>query len=488
MEIMTKIENELMKGHGWGSENLKYEIDRVSTGVNNPEVSFYSGSLITIAIANDNARHFRANVIVVDEFVKVKLSIINDVIKKFLTAPRQCGFLNNEEHPEYEKYKNANKEIYASSAWLKSHWSYAKMKSYVRNMINGLPFFVSDLPYQIAIKEKLLDKEQVEMDMSESTFDSLSFSVEMEGKWLGNNKDSFFKYEDLRKRCLIKKGYPTYERIKKNRKLISSIPKLVENERRILSVDVALMASKNGNNDATAIMINSAIASTNNVYHANIMLSKTYEGLTTDELGLMIMSYYYIYNCTDIVIDGKNFGVSVIDFMMKDQYDSDMDMNYDALTVVNNNAVAERCKVDEAVPAIWVIQATQTLNTKINVMLRSGFKNNNINLLCNHYDGEDYLKETVKGFSTLSEQDKLDYLIPYIETDLLINELINLEVEIKGSDIKLFEKSGMRKDRYSSLGYNYYIMKTELEPLLRPEWDSSNDGQFFKFRKPKYLQ
>ena len=54
---------------------------------------------------------------------------------------------------------------------------------------------------------------------------------------------------------------------------VSNIPDLVENERRILSVDIALMASsKNKNNDASSIIINSAIPNNNNNYIANFCM------------------------------------------------------------------------------------------------------------------------------------------------------------------------------------------------------------------------
>ena len=47
-----------------------------------------------------------------------------------------------------------------------------------------------------------------------------------------------------------------------------------------------------------------------------------------------------------------------------------------------------------------------------------------------------------------------DYKKPYIESTLLIYELINLEHKIVGTNVRINEKSGMRKDRYSSLAYN----------------------------------
>ena len=51
----------------------------------------------------------------VDEFRMVSLNVINTVLKRFLTAPRQPGYLNN---PKYADKQERNKEIYMSSAWL----------------------------------------------------------------------------------------------------------------------------------------------------------------------------------------------------------------------------------------------------------------------------------------------------------------------------------------------------------------------------------
>ena len=47
--------------------------------------------------------------------------------------------------------------------------------------------------------------------------------------------------------------------------------------------------------------------------------------------------------------------------------------------------------------------------------------------------------------------------MPYINTTLLIDELVRLQHEETSGKIKLSERAGMRKDRYSSLAYNYYV-------------------------------
>ena len=79
-------------------------------------------------------------------------------------------------------------------------------------------------------------------------------------------------------------------------------------ERRILSVDVALLASKKHDNDAAALIINSAIPISETQYSSNIVYLETHEGLTTDELGIVVMRTFYEYKCTDLVLDtnGRN--------------------------------------------------------------------------------------------------------------------------------------------------------------------------------------
>lgn len=78
-------------------------------------------------------------------------------------------------------------------------------------------------------------------------------------------------------------------------------------------------------------------------------------------------------------------------------------------------------------------------------------------MLVGEYEAQDILKEKYKGFDKLFDGQKLAYLKPYVETTLLIYELINLEHKVTGTNVKVTEKSGMRKDRYSSLAYNYWV-------------------------------
>ena len=409
----------------------------------------------------------------------VDLNTINTVIRKFLTAPRHPGYLDN---PKYEHLQERNIEMYMSSAWYKSHWSYEKLKAYYANMLDDTKrYFCCGLPYNLAIKEGLLSREQVEDEMSEADFDPTAFKMEMGAEWFGDTDGAFFKFDDISPRRKIRNSFYPLE-IYRNHKI--KIPELVTNERRILSVDVALLASKKHNNDAAALIINSAIPTDKNDYISNIVYIETHEGMTTDELGILTMRLFYQFNCTDLVLDTNGQGIGVYDFIIKPQYDADYGVTYDAMTCINDDNMADRCKVRGANKVIWSVKATADFNNKAALALRAGFQNGSINLLTSEFEAEELVKK-IRGYSKMSSMEQSMLKLPYIQTSLMVNELINLDHEIKGTNIKIIERPGMRKDRFSALEYNFKICQ-DLALKLKPKTQSTSDiSKYFRIRAPK---
>lgn len=470
-EVIGKIKDDFLKQHQWGSANLWNEISDIKVSLNDSICEFKNGSWIKIVTANDNARSKRANIIVVDEFRMVSKNVIDTVLRRFLTAPRQPGYLNKSEYKDLQEH---NKEIYATSAWYSSHWSFQKVKSFWKNMMLGRNYFIVSLPYQIALKEGLLQKQQLEDEMSEDDFDQTTFSMEMESLFYGDNNGNFFNFNELNDcRTLKNCFYPLDVYQQKD----ISIPKLSPGEERILSVDVALMSSKKNANDASSLIINSAIPTSETNYISNIIYIQNEEGLTTDELGLIVMRTFYKYRCTQLVIDTNGIGLGVFDYIIKDQYDPQTGDTYKAFTCVNDSEMASRCKVQDANRCLWSVKATAQFNNEICVLLRNGFQNGKINLLKHEIEGEEIVRSKVKGFNKLTAKEQVQLKIPYIQTSALINELVNLDHEVKNGNIRIIEKSGMRKDRYSSLAYNYWTLQ-QLIRDRRPKRQDKDIAQY----------
>lgn len=464
-ELLSKIEDDFMMAYGWGSENLKREISYHNIGTNKAVIKFANGSWIKVVTAADSGRGNRANILVLDEFRMVDLKTITTVLRKFLTAPRQPNYLNN---PKYAHLIERNKDMWMSSAWYAEHWSFDRMKAYIANMLDDKrKYFVCGLPYQVSVKEGLLQKEEIEDEMSEDDFDETSWEMEMECMFYGDTEGTFFSFEDVSNCRRLKNAvYPPS--LMKNKTY--KIPDLVTNERRIMSVDVALMASGKHKNDASSIFINSAIPTNDDNYVANVIYTENYEGLNTDELALIIRRLFDVYKCTDLVIDTQNTGLGVFDCLVRDMLDPETGELYCALSCCNDAAMADRCKVANAPKVIWSIKASAAFNNEICILLRNGFKQGKINLLVEENDADSVLSDKIRGFSKMPAYEQLKYKMPYVNTTLLVYELVKLEYEVKGTNIKITEKSGMRKDRYSSLAYNYWVQcQLEREMLRRPK-------------------
>lgn len=476
-EVLLKIQDDFMKQ----SSILRSEIEKCNIGQNDASIYFKNGSWIKTRTSSENSRSARANCIVVDEFRMVDETVINTVLRKFLTSPRQPKYLQK---PEYAHMQERNKEIYMSSAYFKSSWAYRKAQSYTLNFFDDTKkYFICGLPYQVSVREGLLSRSQLEDEMSEADYNELVQQMEMECLWFGDTDGSLFKFDELTARRRLRKAFPPLSFC--NDKI--TIPKLTATGKRILSIDVALMQStKKKKNDASAIFINDLIQVNDTAYQSNFVYGETFEGLKTDELGMIVMKYFYEYQCTDLVLDTNGIGLGVYDFITKDQICQENGKRYRAMTCINDKDMAERCKVRDANKVVWSVKANANFNNEICVLLRNGIQNGKINFLISEQDADSSLKETYKGYFKMSPTEQAKLKMSYIQTTFAVYELIKLDHEVKNGNIKVKEVEGMRKDRYSSIAYSYWCA-CQLELKLKPKTqDTQSLVSKLTIRKAKY--
>ena len=448
-ELILKITDDFMQK----SPLLRNEISKWSTGQNDCFVYFKNGSWMRVVVAAESSRGARSNILLIDESRMVDQKIVDTVLRPMNASPRQPGYLSKS---EYAHLQEMNKEMYMSSAYFAQSEMYEKVKAYVANSLDPhLKYIIFDLPYQLSIKEGLLMREAIENEMAEATFSDISFMMEREGLFYGSSEDALFDFKVLNNRRIITDGLHNLEYYKDNN---LKIPEKQNGERRILSVDVALLASKKHNNDASALIVHSAMPTSSYDYMDNIVYIETQEGLVTEELGLLTMRFFYQYDCDYIALDANGIGQAVLDYLMADRYDPVYNQTYSALNCIDNPELSERCKVKNAPKVIYAIKATARQNNDMCLALRTGFQNGYINLLVDDNNIENRLSK-IRGYSKLSDVQKSKLKLPYVQTTFLINELINLTHDTSNGLVKVKEKSGMRKDRYSSLEYGYYAVQ-----------------------------
>ena len=472
------------------SPELALEIDEKETKINgtNAQIVFKNRSYIKVVTSTDSARSNRANILILDEFRMIKKWVIDDVLKKFLTyrrMPRYTELSVEQRKAEWSKEKSMT--VWLSSAYTTDHWSYTKCLDTFESMKLGRKrHFVCGLPYELSIKEGLLDRSVIEDEYVESDFNELRFQMEYQALWWGASEGAFFDYDSISKNRRIK--FPMLPNkisaYVNNANQVRIVPKQ-NGEIRILSADIALMSSKKNNNDATAIFINQLTPTKAGRYTSNIVYVDTCEGLRTDDQALIIRRMFDEYECDYIVLDTTGLGLGVYDCLARDIVDPDTGEIYPAISCCNNAEMAMRCTVIGAEKVIWAIKASAQFNSDCAFLLREAFRSGRIRLLSPEFDADEALSE-IRGYSSLSAADKLNLKLPYIHTTLLIDELTKLQHEESGGKVKITEKSGMRKDRYSSLSYNYYVAM-QLESKMSKRYSINTQGtEAFVIKPPNY--
>ena len=485
INVLEKITQELMPA----SAELRAEIKDTKMNGTNAYIEFHNTSVIKVVTAAESARGNRCNVLLLDEYRLISKDTINTILRKFLTLrriPKYSELSVAERKREYAKEKNLT--LYLSSAYYKDHWSYTKCLDTFKAMMNDKrKQFVCGFPYQLSIEEGLLDPELVADEMSETDFSEVKWQMEMCAEFYGDTEGSFFDFNSISKNRKIK--YPMLPdnlAAKLNNSQNVSIPRKQNGEIRLLSADIALMSSRKNHNDATAIFINQMIPTRAGRYVSNIVYPEVQEGLRTDNQALIIRKLFEEYECDYIVLDTNGIGLGVYDYLTQDIIDIETGEIYPALSCCNNTEMASRCAVVDAAKVIWSIKASAQFNSDCAYLLREGFKSGRIRLLCNEYDAEEYLSE-IRGYNSLNPAEKTQLLLPYINTTLLVDELTKLQYEEQGGKVKVYERSGMRKDRYSSLAYNYYVAIQLENKMRRKQVSETSISDMFVIRPPKNI-
>lgn len=472
------LDEKIMKELVPNSPLLQSEIKKVDINNQKAEIIFKNGSYVKVVTATDSARGARANLILVDEYRMMDEDIINMVLKKFLNIVRHPGYLDK---PQYKHLAERNQEFYLSSAWFQNHWSYEKCRDYFVNMIDrSKKYFCCAFDYRMSIKEGLLLKEAVEDEMSESSFSDLKFAMEMMVEWLGATEGGLFQFDDINKTRVIEKAFYAPNLLLNQAAM--DVPKKKNGEVRILTADIALMSSRKNDNDATSIFLNCMLPNKSGRYTSNFVYSENVEGMSAQDQALKLRRYFDYFNCDYIGVDCRGVGLPLVDLLMRDIYDPETGETYPAISCCNNQEIASRCSDKNAKKVIWAIMGSSQFNSDVAIGLRSGFQQGRIHLLQSEYGCEDQLRKIYKGYDKMSPTERAALQMPYINTGLAVNELVNLGYETVNNVIKVKEKSGCRKDRYSSLSYNYYIAQ-QVERSMEKK-NKKPTSLTFNFRAP----
>lgn len=166
--------------------------------------------------------------------------------------------------------------------------------------------------------------------------------------------------------------------------------------------------------------------------------------------------------------------IAVYDLLAKVMYDEDRGVEYPPLSCMNDDSIANRIKVEGAKPCIYVISATQKLNSDIAFDFRRVLDGKKIDFLVPFEEAyEEILPNIPEYINAPDASTQLFYEAPFLETQALISETTGLVYEKKeqtGAIVVKESGANARKDRYSSCSYTSFVSS-----LLERDLISQND-------------
>ena len=477
--IKEKIEKELIKS----SPNLQREIKKILTSNNNVEVQFWNGSTFVVSPANDDARGQRATLLIVDEFRQCDKTILDSVFSPMLIK-RQPPFTFK---PEYEHLKEEPREIYLSSAWYKSHWMWNLIKESILGIYDGSSVVLC-MDYAISVKHNI--RSTAQMKKEKKKMSPIVFDMEYNNIMAGGAENQFYSFELVSQAQKIKKAwYPMpLEDWASNKKTWFGDIKKQNGEIRLVAMDIAMMSTKKGKtaNDLSVVKCVRVLPN-GNKYERQEVYTETIEGIDIDNQAIKVRRIMKFFQADYFVFDAREFGINLTDSMAKTLYDEDLDIEYPPIKVMNNEDLADRCRNDIAEPIMWAFMGTAESNHKMHTAMLGALMDKKYKMLISQVScREEYLAEK-KEYVTGNVNQKSLYELPYIHSDLTVNEMINLSKDyVKGSLVKLKEPRNGLKDKYMTSAMANLFVQEELEVKLTEKRNSKWDcKRSLKFRSPR---
>lgn len=469
--VSEKIKKELIPK----SPLLAAEIDSFKDNQNEIEVVFRNGSSIVVVAANENARGYRATVMIYEEFRMIAKNIIDSVLSPFLYV-RQADFLNYE---EYSGMIEEPKEVYISSAWYQNHWMWDLIRTFVKDMLTNQSSCVIGMDYSISLKHNI--KTRNFLIKERKKLDPISWAIEYENQMIAENARSFFNYEQLNKNRTLKRAfYPRRNEdalLKQKNKY--DIQKQV-GEVRIISCDIAMEGGSETDNSIFSCIRLLPESSEYKVmdstgehvevkrgYRRQVVYMEPVHGGETTKQAIRIKQLYTDFNADYCVLDGRNAGISVYDMLAKVLFDEERNVEYKPWKCMNDEKVASRIQIAGAEENVYIIKAQLETNSAIAESMRDVLTSRMIDFLISNTEAVDEIGNFFPEYAIADVDTQLFFERPYLETAALINEMIDLEYE-RGEQTGLIKiiNNNNRKDRYTSVSYGNYFAKMLEHDLL----------------------
>jgi len=418
---------------------LRNEIKIFTENKDYTKLIFHKGSKYDVVQMRDSTRGGRRHSGCVEEISDKKFdgNILNAVVIPLMANDRIS--MNGRVDPD-EVHKG---ELYITTAGTQQQFSYEKMSEVYQDMLNGKSAFCIGNSYELPCMYGQLDIDFIEELRESPTYSILDFMREYQSIWTGSSSDSLVSDDKLQKCRNV--GIAEWEHCGDNNVIYCLAYDVSRNEgdENALSCLIVLKLTPKSNGNYVKEVVNIfSMEGQHDTWQAKFLKEKVKE-----------------FKPRILVVDANGLGSGVVDQLVLDLNDGNPPYK-----VVNDEKLQWRkYEADNGIPMVYALksQNKDTKNSDMINNLMQVFNKLDVGLLKTPYEGIKDLEKKLKH--KIKETDELVNLqIPYLLTDNLCEEIMNLKYKQNGSETKIERVSRkIQKDKFSALLYGLYWVALE---------------------------
>ena len=482
--VEQKIRDELIKKL---SPYLLYMYEKEWLVITKPDDGYkieckLNGSTLRVLPCLDSSRGGRSSFIVFEETRQLKKAIVDSVFEK-MAHPRQAKYtLVNSDYGKNPRWREECKRVYITSAGMKYEWFWNTFKKiFVRHyqdkdIVSNV--FASDI--YVAIDNGLKTYNDLKHDQMNDS--DMIFRAEDLNEMIGENENSFFTLKSFKTNQVLKQCFrpPTLVQLYSD-----SIPKFkpkAATEIRIIGADFAFANTTSKTKNDNTIIICVSLHWKRNKFERHLDYIERFEASESLAAVDRVRELFYDYQADYYVPDNRAGGESLYNYctIPKEHptrgkywnphgFSISERTKYQVVPEAKLKDLLNRTVDTEPIRCVIPFIATPELITKCWSELRKQLEINNIKFLVDMSKREDDLIDSGEYYN-LTAEELADDKLPYGETELLIQEAVNLQAEFKFDRIKLTEPTTGTKDRIVILSYVNYIAS-----LIENDWQKDQE-------------
>lgn len=448
-----------------------------------------NGSTISVLACLESSRGARSTFNIYEECRLLKKNIIDSVFEPMGHA-RQAKYLLN---PKYNnrRWQEKARSFYITSARYSYEWFARKYQDIFD------AYFTSKhekyIPFAEDIFAAIDDGSRTWADYrkNKKSMSEIDFRMEILNEMFSENTDAYFDYKSFHTNQTLTQAakLPTLKDIFSGQ--LKSLPEKQNGEIRLVISDLAFSGNNSREKNDNTVFMCMSLHWKDFRFERHVDYIETRPGGGADKTVLRLKELFHDYEADYLVMDTRSGGEAVFDYLSgKTSHPNRGIWNDSGLTVANerdlwiasdgkNAELASRAVDKNAIPCMIAVIGTSEVNSMCWQSLKKQLETNNIKFLISMQDKQAELEDSGEYFDMTAEQ-LAEYLAPYGQTELLIQETVNLSAEFRNGLVRLQEPRSGYKDRAVVLAYANYVAEkidTKYSQSLQSDDEDIDDIQ-----------